>query len=554
VIDHDPAKTPSPPAAKSSSPAADSSPAESPDRWETPEAKPHQRFRAGFTPTITPNGAGGTFTFTGSTPNYSAGDVSIAGHATVSGSVLVEGGSVADVTSAYPEIAQDAIQRNGDPNSLVEKAELVEPTLTGDVDLLQKEMNADLSVGVRVKWRGGQESHGTLHVAQAALTSKGVTGSVMSLELRHSIPIVKLQSQWRGLKVSGEVRLDVSLTLTPNWLSIARKVIPRLAQTAVAAAEEGAASEALGGMVAAEAAIVGGALLGAYITIKALQASLEDWDDMRKVARAAERAVQGYAGGFSAAMGGKNVDGDANYHAQGAADGARMFKSSVAALVEASGNGLTEDEARARIQRFCAANPDKIYDAVYARVYVPIKETFVQGWKSSLTLWQRLFTKIETHELMLRTLMGLKAKQGEDEPSEASEPSEPSPSRVYTGARASPDPVGDSMRAVEKTRKEQAGQIQGQLPQAQGRANFTGSRLAAWIRTNPKPQAINAHNRGQELWRTANADAAKVPKNASTEDLESWGHVAVVGYDAATAAFKEGLALYPSGDPPKPKP
>jgi hypothetical protein len=536
-----PAPKPSPPTDADAPAPKPNPPAAEPDSPDAPKqpAGPHKPFRAGFTPRVTGNGAGGTFTVTASTPAYSAGDVRIAGHATLSGDVMVERGTPAEATQALEAVSQAAVQNRCNPQNLVESVHF-DPQVTAGADLLQGELNGDISLGVLVKWRGGNESRGTLHLAQGALTAKGVTGSVMSLELRHSLPFAKFATQWNGLDVTGGMQVDLSLTLTPNWMSIARKVFPRLVQTA--------ASEGASGIAAAEAAIIGVALIGAYITIKSLQASLEDWDDMRNVARAAERAVQGYAGGFSAAMGGKDVAGDKNYHAQGASDGASMLAGRVAAILKAPGNELTEVEARARIQAFCAADPDKVYDAVHSNVNALIKESFVQQWKSKLTLAQQLFTKIETHERMLRTLMGLKLPQASDKPD--------APSEVYSGPRASDDPVGDSSRDLDKQRNEQAGGVKDQIFRAKGKANFAGSRLAAWIHSGQlgsgqKSQATRAHNRGMELWRTAIHDEAKVSRDPSRDTLLGEGLLAVSGYTKAADAFKEGLALCPAGDPTK---
>jgi hypothetical protein len=56
-----------------------------------------------------------------------------------------------------------------------------------------------------------------------------------------------------------------------------------------------------------------------------------------------------------------------------------------------------------------------------------------------------------------------------------------------------------------------------------------------------------------ELLHRTDGNAARLPKNAKTEDFESWGYIAVQDYNSATSTFGEGRAHYPSGSPPKPQ-
>jgi hypothetical protein len=181
---------------------------------------------------------------------------------------------------------------------------------------------------------------------------------------------------------------------------------------------------------------------------------------------------------------------------------------------------------------------------IYASVNAPIKESFIEQWRSKLTLMQMLFTHTEFNEQLLRTMMGLKLDSGPEEPATPSPP-------VDTTPQAPRDPLGDALREHEAKRAEQGHGIENQLSPAKNRAYGAGNRLLAWVQSDRKPQAIDAHNRGMELLRSADANAAKLPKNATTADFESWGFAAVTDYDRATAIFREGLALYPPGSPPK---
>jgi len=119
-------------------------------------------------------------------------------------------------------------------------------------------------------------------------------------------------------------------------------------------------------------------------------------------------------------------------------------------------------------------------------------------------------------------------------------------------AQAPRDPVGDANRELDKKRAEQANTIHGQIDPAKNRAYGAGNRLYAWIQTDHNAAAIDAHNRGMVTLHSADGNAARMPKNPTTEDFESYGYIAVQDYDNATATFKEGLAHYPPGSPPKP--
>lgn len=116
--------------------------------------------------------------------------------------------------------------------------------------------------------------------------------------------------------------------------------------------------------------------------------------------------------------------------------------------------------------------------------------------------------------------------------------------------RASGDPVGDSMRALEKKQKEQASGIKAALRSATNKAMGRGNRLHAWIQRDRKPQAIHQHNLGMERLRSAQKDAAKI-RSGSVEDLESYGAFAVQDFNRAADLFQQGLALYPPGWPPR---
>jgi len=118
--------------------------------------------------------------------------------------------------------------------------------------------------------------------------------------------------------------------------------------------------------------------------------------------------------------------------------------------------------------------------------------------------------------------------------------------------RESADPLGDSNRELQKKREETTKGIEGRLPAAKNKAYGAGTRLHAWIQTDKRPGAIDAHNRGMAKLKSADNFAKKV-KPGNIEDLESYGHIAIEDYQEAAKIFAEGLLGYPGGMPKKEK-
>lgn len=113
------------------------------------------------------------------------------------------------------------------------------------------------------------------------------------------------------------------------------------------------------------------------------------------------------------------------------------------------------------------------------------------------------------------------------------------------------DPIGEENKKLEKNRQAQADSISGRVSPSKNKAWGAGNKLHAWIQKERKPAAIDAHNRGMVKLKSADGYAAKLPKDASVLDWETYGFFAVQDYQAAAAIFEEGLAHYPPGWPPK---
>ena len=89
------------------------------------------------------------------------------------------------------------------------------------------------------------------------------------------------------------------------------------------------------------------------------------------------------------------------------------------------------------------------------------------------------------------------------------------------------------------------------VTQSKNKAYGAGNRLYAWIQTDHRPAAIDAHNQGMAQLKSAESYLKRVPKQATEEDWLSYGHAAMEDFGKAIEHFKAGLALYPAGKPPQ---
>jgi hypothetical protein len=269
-----------------------------------------------------------------------------------------------------------------------------------------------------VRMKNGAEFRGTAYLLRASL-NPGETPEISALAIhcQESLPVLRLvNEEWNGFKVNGSLKLNFGFTITPDKSALALEAMKRLAPQLLRAGA-GTVAKGAAEVLASGPALVG--MLGGYVTIKATLASLADWKDMKDAASAAERAVQGYAGGFSAAVGGKSVAGDAKFFQQGRADGARML-------------GDASEETRRTLTARLQQNASAVYDAIYSSTAPSIKEAFVERWKANLTGFQKTFTKTESDERRLRTRMGLKDRAPS---AAAAAPEPPAETTVPTEAR-----------------------------------------------------------------------------------------------------------------------
>jgi hypothetical protein len=360
--------------------------------------------RASSSVIVEGNRAGASLSYSWNVPDIPAKYATISGHVTATGELTVgpAGAEKPIDRSLFEQISEQVFASEKPAGSLIESWEL-DGSAAPNVDPLQKEAGFDISVGVIARCRGGKLLRGTVHLLQASRGSgTGARVGVLVLSGTEEIPVT-IQREINGVMVTGALKLSFGFSIRPDVMAILKLVAPHLLRSIGLEAAGQVAAELTGGPVAI-------AVLGAYITLKATAASLKDWDDMRSVAAAAKAAVDGYVGGFLSAAGGPDFKGDASYHEQGAADGSRLLESLVQQALQeptARAQHLTADDVRKAIRAGVAQNPDPLNAHIRAQVEVRIKESFLQGWRSSRTIMSQLATDIESHENKLRVLMGL---------------------------------------------------------------------------------------------------------------------------------------------------
>lgn len=115
--------------------------------------------------------------------------------------------------------------------------------------------------------------------------------------------------------------------------------------------------------------------------------------------------------------------------------------------------------------------------------------------------------------------------------------------------RAEKDPVGQAHKAVDEQARQSANGIRIQVPSVRNRAHGMGNRLHAWLGQARSPSGIDAHNRGMAKLQSAERMFARLSAKATSEDWQAYGFAALQDFQAAMAAFQEGLALFPAGRP-----
>jgi hypothetical protein len=281
-----------------------------------------------------------------------------------------------------------------------------------------------LGVGVKLSFEGGLEVSGKLTLVK--LESKGgsdpatggarthgfdLEGPELEGEVKNDISLAEIIKGQEGasfgedVKWNGKATFAGKATLKPNKEWLAAQAVERT-RIGAAAGDVGTAVQSI---LASGPALVG--ILGAYITIKATLATLEQGDEEKRVANAALAAIEGYETGFMSGIGIEMSGGDPAWHADAKGKGAGA-KTAIIAKIQSDPQfkqfSFSEAELAAAIEEGIKGNRDEFLTELHARVKPQIAALYIEKWHESLGWWEKTFTNEEkSGERNIRTRMGI---------------------------------------------------------------------------------------------------------------------------------------------------
>jgi Domain of unknown function (DUF4157) len=315
----------------------------------------------------------------------------------------------AQVKEAGSFFSKQLYESDHKPDAVVESIE-IGAELDKEAKPGKGKVGLGLAFGATLKLRNGVTVKGTGTILKVGKTpNEPLEVSTLTFEAEETAPLYTIPKDtiWNEFKVNGGINLSFKFEIKPDKAALAAEALKRFAPKLFG--EIGEVATSASEVLMSTPALV--AIAGLYITVKTTMASLKEIDDITGAAAAAEQAAQGYAGGFSASVGGRKVAGDPAWHAQGVADGTRMLNEQVAKLQvdpRFQKYNFSVDELRNALLDRVREDPDSIYGAVYAGSRVRIKEAYVKAWQDHLTFFDKIFTDTHYDERVLRTRMGLK--------------------------------------------------------------------------------------------------------------------------------------------------
>lgn len=281
------------------------------------------------------------------------------------------------------------------------------------------------AVGIKIKLAGNIELSGILNVVKLA-EPKSSKGMAMPFEIQGpslegggkiELPAVK-DHPWGGYKLTGSGVFGLTIIAEPVYTEIAielmekyaPQLLQRLGMTAL---------QAVRNIMASGPALIG--FLGAYITVKATLATLEDWSEEKRVVQAANQACAGFRTGFMTGLGVEMSAGDPAWYTHGA-EQARAALMAQVTKIQAhplfKPFNFTELELIKAMKDGIRGTPGPFMKL--AQENEPrIKALYIQQWRQNLTWAQKTFTSTESAERRIKYMLGLDI----DEPlPEAAEP------------------------------------------------------------------------------------------------------------------------------------
>jgi hypothetical protein len=148
-------------------------------------------------------------------------------------------------------------------------------------------------------------------------------------------------------------------------------------------------------------------ILGAYVTIKATLATLEDAAEERRVGDAIVSATDGFVAGFMSGVGWRMQGGDPAWFADGQSKGA-AGKDALVAKVKADPVLAKYDIGPDEVLLHITDRKDEFHSELYAAVKPQIASSYIKAWKANLSWATKTFTNEEEGgERRIRTRAGL---------------------------------------------------------------------------------------------------------------------------------------------------
>jgi hypothetical protein len=183
------------------------------------------------------------------------------------------------------------------------------------------------------------------------------------------------------------------------------------AEGAAAAPSSGAAAVQMVGRALSNIATSGPAMagiFGAYVTIKATLATLEDAAEERRVGDAIVAATDGYVAGFMAGVGWTMAGGDPNWLADGQSKGSAA-KDALVAKAKADPALKKYDIGPDEVLLQIRSKREAFHAELYASVKPRIASLYLQKWRENLSWATKTFTNEEEGgERRIRTRAGMK--------------------------------------------------------------------------------------------------------------------------------------------------
>jgi len=348
----------------------------------------------------------------------------VKGSATISGSLTVE---IADPTKTpgKSELTNTAVEFGTEHSQKLWEADYSKEAgelQSAEVSLKEgakgnpfdEKSGGEVSIGAEAKvvTKTGVTASAELTVFKIGASTEGfpfdVTIGELSLSEKMSPIKIPEGTEFKGYKFSGGLDVTYTFTVSPDKSEIAREIMTkygpgllgRLGITPL---------NAVRSIMASGPAMVG--FFGAYVTIKAALATLEDWDDMKRIAAAAREASEGYIAGFMFAISGSGNAGEAAWYAEGINRGRAALDAQIRRIQNEPmfrEFHFTDAELRPVIKDAVAANREMIFKTVYESADPQIKAAFVQKWDDNLSLPQKIFTNTDRDKAQLKTMLGLK--------------------------------------------------------------------------------------------------------------------------------------------------